>query len=211
MAKMFYTLDEAKAKLQRSEADIKQFSREGRLREFRDGSRLMFKADQVDQLAEEIGESESERTYRYEAMNSSGQEVKDTVTAATTEEAIAKIRQKGYFPTKVREDVTEVVDPEQEDAAPLNQGVIESLYNRIMGTEKRYSTAKVDQFVGRYFEAMFSKTVLDKIAEDIMKDEVGIINLQRSGADVGHSYEDVRRAIRESVGRLAKRASDSIK
>jgi type IV pilus assembly protein PilC len=36
-------------------------------------------------------------------MNSSGQEVKDEVEAATNEEAIAKIRGKGFFPTKVRE------------------------------------------------------------------------------------------------------------
>src|SRR5438552_8196593 len=50
MAKMFYTLDETKASLGRNEEEIKQLSREGRLREFRDGPRLMFKADQVDQL-----------------------------------------------------------------------------------------------------------------------------------------------------------------
>src|ERR1041385_5257822 len=54
MAKMFYTLDEAKAALGRSEEDIKQFAREGRLREFRDGPRLMFKADQVEQLKNEL-------------------------------------------------------------------------------------------------------------------------------------------------------------
>jgi len=42
-------------------------------------------------------------TYAFEAMNSSGQEVKDEVEASTSEEAIAKIRGKGYFPTKVRE------------------------------------------------------------------------------------------------------------
>jgi type IV pilus assembly protein PilC len=42
-------------------------------------------------------------TYAFEAMNSSGQEVKDEIEAATNEEAIAKIRGKGFFPTKVRE------------------------------------------------------------------------------------------------------------
>ena len=54
MAKMFYTLDEAKNVLGRSEEDIKQYAREGRLREFRDGPRLMFKADQVEQLRSEL-------------------------------------------------------------------------------------------------------------------------------------------------------------
>src|SRR3954463_15070420 len=42
-------------------------------------------------------------TFAYEAMNSSGQEVKDEIDAGSSEEAIAKIRGKGFFPTKVRE------------------------------------------------------------------------------------------------------------
>src|SRR6188474_932232 len=42
-------------------------------------------------------------TFAFEAMNSSGQEVKDEIEANDSQEAIAKIRQKGYFPTKVRE------------------------------------------------------------------------------------------------------------
>lgn len=54
MAKMFYTLEETKAALGKSEEEVKQYAREGRLREFRDGPRLMFKADQVDQLKGEL-------------------------------------------------------------------------------------------------------------------------------------------------------------
>src|SRR5215216_3859285 len=42
-------------------------------------------------------------TFAFEAMNSSGQEVKEEIEATSSEEAIAKIRGKGYFPTKVRE------------------------------------------------------------------------------------------------------------
>src|SRR5215218_2870180 len=54
MAKMFYTLEETKGALGLNEEEIKQLSREGRLREFRDGPRLMFKADQVDNLKSEL-------------------------------------------------------------------------------------------------------------------------------------------------------------
>ena len=42
-------------------------------------------------------------TFAYVAMNSSGQEVKDEIEAGSNEEAISKIRAKGYFPTKVKE------------------------------------------------------------------------------------------------------------
>jgi hypothetical protein len=55
MAKMFYTMDETKAALGKSEDEIKAYARDGRLREFRDGPRLMFKSEQVDALAAELG------------------------------------------------------------------------------------------------------------------------------------------------------------
>jgi hypothetical protein len=54
MAKMFYTMDETKAALNRSEDEIRQLSKDGKLREFRDGPRLMFKADQVESLKGEL-------------------------------------------------------------------------------------------------------------------------------------------------------------
>jgi hypothetical protein len=55
MAKMFYTMEETQATLGRNEEDIKQLTREGRLREYRDGARLMYKADQVEALKGELG------------------------------------------------------------------------------------------------------------------------------------------------------------
>jgi hypothetical protein len=55
MAKMFYTMDEAKAALGKTADEVKQLARDGKLREFRDGDRLMFKADQVEQLKAELG------------------------------------------------------------------------------------------------------------------------------------------------------------
>ena len=42
-------------------------------------------------------------TYKYEAMDTSGEEVKDSVDAANEEEAQQKIRQMGYFVTKITE------------------------------------------------------------------------------------------------------------
>jgi type IV pilus assembly protein PilC len=42
-------------------------------------------------------------TFAFQAMNSSGQEVKDEVDAASKEDAIKQIRSKGYFPTTIRE------------------------------------------------------------------------------------------------------------
>ena len=57
MAKMFYKIDEAKAVLGKSEEEIKQLAKEGRLREFRDGTTTMYKVDQVEALKSELGSS----------------------------------------------------------------------------------------------------------------------------------------------------------
>lgn len=60
MAKMFYTMEETKSALAKSEEEVRQYAREGRLREFRDGPRLMFKADQVEQLKSELADGGGE-------------------------------------------------------------------------------------------------------------------------------------------------------
>src|SRR3954465_12950743 len=56
-------------------------------------------------------------TFAFEAMNTSGQEVKEEIDAASSEEAIAKIRGKGYFPTKVREKAAKKKVAKKADAA----------------------------------------------------------------------------------------------
>ncbi len=42
-------------------------------------------------------------TFAYEAMNQAGQQVKDEIDASSSEDALAKIRNLGYFPTRIRE------------------------------------------------------------------------------------------------------------
>jgi hypothetical protein len=50
MAGMFYSLREAAGKLNKTEEEIKEIVKEGRLREFRDGPNLLFKVDEVEAL-----------------------------------------------------------------------------------------------------------------------------------------------------------------
>ncbi len=57
MAKMFYTSEEAAARLKVPLDQLKVFVTENKLREFRDGARVMFKVDQVDKLASEGGKA----------------------------------------------------------------------------------------------------------------------------------------------------------
>ena len=50
MAGMFYSIEEAADKLGMTQEEIKQLATEGKLREFRDGSNIMFKIDEFESL-----------------------------------------------------------------------------------------------------------------------------------------------------------------
>ncbi len=51
MAKMFYTLDEAAARLGKSPDEVTKMAASGQIQEFRDRDKLMFKKEQIDLLA----------------------------------------------------------------------------------------------------------------------------------------------------------------
>lgn len=61
-------------------------------------------------------------TYSFEAMNSSGQEVKDEIEATSDEDAVAKIRAKGYFLTKIREKSGKKKVGKKSSAGPVDAG-----------------------------------------------------------------------------------------
>ncbi|MGA3066534.1 MAG: type II secretion system F family protein [Tepidisphaeraceae bacterium] len=64
--------------------------------------------------------------FAYEAMNSSGQEVKDEIEAANPEEAIAKIRGKGFFVTKVKEKAAKKAAKKKGAAGGGDGGVVQT-------------------------------------------------------------------------------------
>jgi type IV pilus assembly protein PilC len=56
-------------------------------------------------------------TFEYEAMNASGQAVKDKIEAASAEDAVAKIKQKNLYPTKVKEKAAKGVKKKDDKKA----------------------------------------------------------------------------------------------
>ncbi len=55
MAGMFYSLKEAAEKLNKTEEEVQEIVKQGRLREFRDGPNLLFKVDEVEALMSDTG------------------------------------------------------------------------------------------------------------------------------------------------------------
>ncbi len=60
MAGMFYSLEEAAEKLNKTKEEVKQIVKEGKLREFRDGPNLLFKVEEVEALISDMGNIEPE-------------------------------------------------------------------------------------------------------------------------------------------------------
>ncbi|MHC4976883.1 MAG: helix-turn-helix domain-containing protein, partial [Planctomycetota bacterium] len=53
MAKMFYTIEEAAQRLGKTEEEVQAMASSGQIQEFRDRDKLVFKADQIDLLADD--------------------------------------------------------------------------------------------------------------------------------------------------------------
>jgi len=68
MAGMFYSLQEAAEKLNKTEEELKQIVKEGKLREFRDGPNLLFKVEEVEALMSDTGITLSEQAPEPEAL-----------------------------------------------------------------------------------------------------------------------------------------------
>ncbi len=70
---MFYSIKEAANKLNKTEEQVKELVKEGRLREFRDGPNLLFKVDEVEALRAETGGGTAEEITPGELEEVSGE------------------------------------------------------------------------------------------------------------------------------------------
>ena len=59
-------------------------------------------------------------TYQFEALNDAGKPQKGTINAANSDEAIARIRSQGFFPTSVREQKTKKAGGNAAAAGPAS-------------------------------------------------------------------------------------------
>lgn len=106
MAKMFYTLEEAAAKLGKAEADVRKLAENGQLQEFRDRDKLMFKVEQVDILAG--GKDEDEII----PLAESGEQDAISLSSSGTNMSLGGMDQKESTGISIFEaDATEEADP----------------------------------------------------------------------------------------------------
>ncbi len=79
-------------------------------------------------------------TFKYDAMDSSGQEVTDTVEAMHVEDAISKIRDRGYFATQIVRQGEKKPTPVQVAVSRIRAG--KKLKERVMSEKSSSSSGK---------------------------------------------------------------------
>jgi len=113
MAGMFYSLQEAAEKLNKTEDELKQIVKEGKLREFRDGPNLLFKVEEVEALMSDTGVMPSEQALELEALEPEALEPEALESEALSPEAPSP--ETPEFEAPVSEA------PEEEPLAPSEQ------------------------------------------------------------------------------------------
>ena len=88
MAGMFYKLQEVAEKLGKSEDEVRELVKEGKLREFRDGASLLFKVEEVEALLKATGLGGEEFVIELAPSETTGAELTPDETRVVEEKAV---------------------------------------------------------------------------------------------------------------------------
>jgi excisionase family DNA binding protein len=111
MAGTFYSAEEAAEKLNKTQKELKELVTDGKLREFRDGSNLLFKAEEVDALAEEVDILALEDTIapQSELLKKNAEEKTEPASGESQEPALESIKSvEPQQPTEAQEHPEEL-------------------------------------------------------------------------------------------------------
>ena len=115
MAGMFYSLQEAAEKLNRTEEDLKQLVTEGKLREFRDGPNVLFKVEEVEALMSDVDVIGPEEVPAEEVPE----------LGSSMLEAIEPEASEAEIPMEEEVPASDVAEPELPELEALDSGVAE--------------------------------------------------------------------------------------
>ncbi len=177
MAGMFYSLEEVAEKLNKTEEQVKQLVREGKLREFRDGPNLLFKVDEVEELMSEISAEVS---------------MSDTVVTAPEETSADETVEEKKDEDEISlttEDATPASELTEADTIAADEGI------SVLGeTDRDYQLA--EDTMGET-QAASDEASLEEIEEDVNLDTFGSgsglldLSLQADDTSLGGILDEI--------------------
>jgi len=210
MAGMFYSIQEVSEKLGRSEDEIKELVKQGRLREFRDGTNLLFKIDEVEALLADttfMGAKPAEVPEAAEPVPAAEPEAVSEPQPAAEPAADEEI-------TLAPEEELEVVDsgaaePElaESDTALAGEGI-----NVLGETDTEYKLA--DDSMAETKSGSAEAAALEAIEEDVNLDTFGSgsglldLSLQADDTSLGGILDEIYTSEGEQGAEAGEAASE---
>ncbi len=215
MAGMFYSLKEAAEKLKKTEDEIKELVKAGRLREFRDGPNLLFKVDEIQALmsdttfmssqkasgkAAESNEEEPEKATGQEEISLESEAEETSIPEAMTseEEQEPAAEEDQAEQTKAEEvSLPETEDEEMpigEDITSADTAITSEGINVLGETESEYPLSEDTK---AETQAESEEASLEEIEEDVNLDSFGSgsglldLSLQADDTSLGGILDDI--------------------
>jgi len=203
MAGMFYSLQEVAAKLKKTEKEIKQIIKEGRLREFRDGPNLLFKIDEVEALMSDSSIMASKNVSGQAEQQTDEDEI--SLEPETVEEPIPKSAEEPILDSESASEETTLAG---EEIDVLEEVDSDQLTDDIMGETKVTPDQmsldssgegfSVDDMMGETsVSADSSEASLEEIEEDVNLDTFGSgsglldLSLQADDTSLGGILDEI--------------------
>jgi len=144
MAGMFYSIKEAADKLGKSEDEIRQLVKAGRLREFRDGPNLLFKVDEVAALMSDTSAGDIEKEAEKPAAPQSEGEAKEILLAPDTPEKLDDEIQLTDADTQIVEEGIKILG-ETDTASALKDTGADETFKGLSGTPAPGKEASLEE------------------------------------------------------------------
>ncbi len=162
MAGMFYSLKEAAERLNKTEEELRAIAKEGKLREFRDGSELLFRVNEVEAMIPQTSDSASAEELEPESMAASAPteglaEIEASEEVVQDEEILQSEIETASFP-ELQADETEEEDSESSELDMILD---------IPESEEQESLAGMDEIEAEMAEASAQNRDIEQAAESL--------------------------------------------
>ena len=212
MAGMFYTIQEVAIKLGKSEDQIRQLVQEGKLREFRDGAKILFKVNEVDALTGPSATVQEETTISLTPLEDTGSMPPGGRSSAPidlTDELLtpSSSTASGSGPIDLGEDIMPPKTPGSSTSGPIDLGGDSFDMSKedtqmtgeglsVLGeTDSEYKIT--DDTMGKTHASVGDEPSLEKIEEDVNLDSFGSgsglldLSLQADDTSLGGVLDEI--------------------
>ena len=194
MAGMFYSLQETAQSLSMTEEQVNELVQQGKLREFRDGSNVLFKIDEVKSLMSDTSIMSAKKDVDEAEADTTDKLVDETEADTIDEEEIALVTEEENGEAGLETSFASGLGEEElndADTAVANEGI------DVLGEESSSDYQLTDDIMGETSGGTGSEASLEDIEEDVNLDTFGSgsglldLSLQADDTSLGGILDEI--------------------